>query len=227
MSQIKIRTEVSVYPNQGPSVDRIMQKLVNSNFKEVLEDSSPYEFPIDTDEREASQDIFDTLISYIFNDENSPFWGKKTEDEIRQYVLNDGVTPEILVNWIKNVLLTSNPSSSVKKIFTLDPKIKKMIEMGEKYLNKYGKGLNENEFDSIKENKYERTLVVRSKYGEYPLKAYCISGGSLTSNDKRISHIKSLYRYETGCNYLEARPVLYTTWIDLPDEMKYQTYEKY
>jgi hypothetical protein len=222
MSKINIRIEVNVYP-ATKNVDRIMQRLINRNFKEVLEDSESYEFPLDEDPKTVGEDLLDNLVSYTFEDETSPFWGKKTRDEIREYIISSGVNSDVLVNWIKNTLLTSNPSSAIKKIFTLDPKIKKIIEKGQEYLSKYGHGIDIRDIDTIENLNAGRTMVVRSQFGDYGVLAYQIPGGSIKSNDSRISHIKSLYRYETGCPYYQARPILYSTWVNLSEEEQVQT----
>jgi len=221
MSQIKIRIEVDVYPRTA-SIDRIMQKLVNSNFRKVLENSSSYEFPL-YDEKYSGNQLLDLLAEEVFYDEKSPFWGKKTKEEIRQYVITAGITPERIIEWVKNTLLTSNPSKAIQKIFELDPKEKRIIEKGEEYLKKYGHGMSIDDIESFENLDNSRLMVVRSQFGEYDLKVYPLKGGAIKDNDTRINHIKALYRYETSCPYFQARPVLYTTWVDMDDDLKYRT----
>ena len=224
MSQIKIRIEVDLYP-KSKTADRVMQKLINNNFKTVLEESNSYEFPL-YDEKYSGNYLLDLLVEEIYYDETSPFWGKKTQDEIRQYIMTAGITPEKIIDWVKNTLLISNPSRSIQKLFELNPKEKKIIERGEEFIKKYGPGMSIEDIKCLDKIKNERVVVVRSQFGEYDLISWNIPGGSITSNDSRINHLKACYSYLTGCPYFQARPVLYTTWLNLSDEMKYQTYNK-
>ena len=63
----------------------------------------------------------------------------------------------------------------------------------------------------------ERCVVVRTKYGTHDPLMYTIKGALTT---EIADSVKAMYAYESGCNYYEARPILYTTWINLPDEYK-------
>lgn len=213
-----IKININLYPS-SVNADRIMQKLINSNFKTVLESATSYEFPL-YDEKYSGNTIFDALIEEVYYDETSPFWGKKSKDEIKEYVINAGINPESIISWIKNTLLLSKVSKSIQKIFELNPKDKKIIERGEEFMNTYGPGVPVNEIDE-KDN--ERVIIVRSQFGDYDVLAWTISNGSIKSNDPRINHIKALYQYVTGCHYFQARPVLYTTWVNMDDNKKYAT----
>lgn len=213
--------KINLYPN-SVNADRVMQKLINENFCKVIEQSSAYEFPL-YDEKYSGTALLNLLVEEIFNDTNSPFWGKKTIEDINSYVINAGINSESIISFIKNTLLLSKVSKSVKKIFELDPKEKKIIERGEEYLKKYGHGMSIEDIKCIEKIEDSRTIVVRSQFGDYDLLVYTINGGSIKSNDPRINHIKSLYQYETGCPYFQARPVLYSTWINMDDNQKYAT----
>ncbi len=91
------------------------------------------------------------------------------------------------------------------------------------YIKKYGNGIippetideltsddNESRLADI-----ERCIVVRTKYGTHDPLMYTIKG---TLNTEIADSVKAMYAYESGCNYYEARPILYTTWINLPEE---------
>lgn len=66
-----------------------------------------------------------------------------------------------------------------------------------------------------------RTLVVRSKYGNYPVLFYDWNGP--ICDCPALWAIKMDYHYQTGCNYYEARPILYSTWMELPKELQNAT----
>ena len=66
-----------------------------------------------------------------------------------------------------------------------------------------------------------RTLVVRSKYGNYPVLFYDWNGP--VCDCPALWAIKMDYHYQTGCNYCESRPILYSTWMELPKELQNAT----
>lgn len=63
-----------------------------------------------------------------------------------------------------------------------------------------------------------RTLVVRSKYGNYPVLFYDWNGP--VCDCPALWAIKMDYHYQTGCSYYETRPILYSTWMELPKELQ-------
>ena len=63
-----------------------------------------------------------------------------------------------------------------------------------------------------------RTLVVRSKYGNYPVLFYDWNGP--ICDCPAMWAIKLDYHYQTGCKYFETRPILYSTWTELPKELQ-------
>ena len=63
-----------------------------------------------------------------------------------------------------------------------------------------------------------RILVVRSKYGNYPVLFYDWNGP--VRDCPAMWAIKMDYHYQTGCNYYETRPILYSTWMELPKELQ-------
>lgn len=63
-----------------------------------------------------------------------------------------------------------------------------------------------------------RTLVVRSKYGNYPVLFYDWNGP--VRDCPAMWAIKLDYHYQTGCKYFETRPILYSTWMELPTELQ-------
>lgn len=66
-----------------------------------------------------------------------------------------------------------------------------------------------------------RTLVVRSKYGNYPVLYYDWNGP--VHDCPALWAIKMDYHYQTGCSYFETRPILYSTWMELPKELQNAT----
>lgn len=102
-------------------------------------------------------------------------------------------------------------------------KLTALQRKGAEYVMANGRGLNINEVADASEDTKTRLMVVRSKYGTSEVKFYTISGGSINQNDPRINSIKAAYHYETGCRYFEARPILYSSWINLPVERQNAT----
>ena len=66
-----------------------------------------------------------------------------------------------------------------------------------------------------------RTLVVRSKYGNYPVRFYDYVGAVMDSPQLRAIQLD--YHYSTGCPFFERRAILLSTWLTLPEERKYAT----
>lgn len=114
---------------------------------------------------------------------------------------------------------------------------KALAEFFDKYYNKLKKA---NFFMSILKKKKEtrtayrkgsrsyidkdttRTLAVRSKYGNTPVMFYELNG-AVDGNNKELTLIKQSYKYDTGCNYYEVRPILLETWLNLPEWNQQQT----
>ena len=63
----------------------------------------------------------------------------------------------------------------------------------------------------------ERTIVVRSQYGNTQVMFYPFYG-ALTQNNKQLNLIKMQYHFDTGCDYYKARPILFDTWINIPED---------
>jgi len=102
-------------------------------------------------------------------------------------------------------------------------KLTALQRKGAEYIMANGHGLTREEIMSETDDVKSRLMVVRSKYGTSEVKFYTINGGSIHQNDPRINSIKAAYHYETGCQYFEARPILYSTWINLPVERQNAT----
>jgi len=66
-----------------------------------------------------------------------------------------------------------------------------------------------------------RTIVVRSKYGNYPVLQYRYYGP--VCDCPQMTAIKIDYHYQTGCKFFETRPILYSTWMGLPPEQQNAT----
>ncbi len=62
-----------------------------------------------------------------------------------------------------------------------------------------------------------RTVAVRSKYGNTPVMFYEIHGALSTVANSELNAIKMSYKYDTGCNYYEVRPILLSTQLELPE----------
>lgn len=99
----------------------------------------------------------------------------------------------------------------------IEKRLTKNQMKGKKLIEENGTGTNPYDINEVSLNDVERLVVVRTKYGTHEPKMYTIKGALTTET---ADGVKAMYAYETGCNYFEARPILYTTWITLPDEFK-------
>lgn len=86
---------------------------------------------------------------------------------------------------------------------------------GKKFIKKFGKGKNPYDVSEIDITDIERTVVCRTKYGTAEPRMYTIKG-SMTV--KTANYVKAGYAFETGENYYDCRPILFTSWIKLSSE---------
>ena len=133
----------------------------------------------------------------------------------------DGYKMSVFKNYDKMYDLAKKTSESGEEI-RLD-NLTARQRKGAEYVIANGHGLTISEVDEASEDTHKRLMAVRSKYGTSEVKFYTISGGSINQNDPRVNAIKAAYHYETGCRYLEARPILYSSWINLPVERQTAT----
>jgi len=224
---IKIKISVDVCSSSICS-DRIMQKLINKNFRELLEDGEAYEYPLN-DTEYASTSMFVNLVSYINTDESSPYFGKMSEESIKSYVINSGITPMVIFNWVNDVLLKSNPSNELRKVFA-DPTIDKDGKATNKIVSTYKKQIKEFinnggtittlsciEAENLVGSEDKDIYAVRSKNGDHDCMFYAISKNA----DRHL--IRKEYTCDTRCSYHEAREILMENWLNLDEEHKYQT----
>lgn len=224
---IKIKISVDVCSSSICN-DRLMQRLINKNFREVLEDGEPFEYPID-DPEYAGAAMLANLVGYIATDENSPYFGKKNEEEIAEYVKNSGITPMVLYTWVKDVLLTSNTSSELRKVFA-DSTVGKDGKATNKTVSNYKKQLKEFvsnggeivtlsclEAENMVGSEDKDIYAVRSKNGDHDCLFYAITKNA----DRHL--IRKEYTCDTRCSYYQAREILMENWLNLDEEHKYQT----
>jgi hypothetical protein len=102
-------------------------------------------------------------------------------------------------------------------------KLTKQQRKGAEYIMAHGRGLSKEELTDTTDENRTRLMAVRSKFGGTEVKFYNIDGGPINQNDPRINAIKAAYHYETGCKYFEARPILYSSWINLSPENQVAT----
>lgn len=69
----------------------------------------------------------------------------------------------------------------------------------------------------------ERSVAVRSKYGDTPVMFYKLKGSMSSTDNKEVNEIKMQYKYDTGCKYYEVRPILLSTWMELPPNKQIAT----
>lgn len=172
----------------------------------------------------------------VYSISNNPmcrkFW--KTSLEIKQYMKKYSITcssdfAEIIKKNLKELdtqkfNLRMFKDVDINKVRSLDDvdfeKLTKLQRKGAEYVKANGAGLSAEDAMSVEDN--TRLMAVRSKYGSSEVKFYKFSG-STNKNNPEINAIKAAYHYETGCKYFEARPILYSTWINLPVDRQNST----
>lgn len=233
MAQIKIKMDVNVC-EQGYN-DRLIKSLINRSFKEMLEDSEAYEYPL-SEPGYAGDALFEDLISYIETDSNAALFYHGPEDGktlvFKGFCASAGVSPESLIEWVQSTLLASKVSKAVRSIFEDAPGSKKGGQNGVKseILSRYEKKIKEfkaqgGEIVSMTCTEAEIALetgdidiwAVRSKYGDHDCMFYGVPRGT----DRHI--VRYEYAIDTCCNYYEARECEMKTWLGLSEEKKYAT----
>ena len=127
-------------------------------------------------------------------------------------------SPDSLANEIiDNADFLASVAKLNLKGLIIEKRLTKNQMKGKTLVEENGAGTNPYDVNEVSLNDVERLVVVRTKYGTHEPKMYTIKG-SLTS--ETANTVKAMYAYESGCNYYEVRPILYTTWIILPDEYK-------
>lgn len=234
MAQIKIKMDVNVC-EQGYN-DRLIKSLINRNFKEMLEDSEAYEYPL-SDPGYAGEALFEDLVSYMESDNDASLFYHGPADNrtatFSGFCKSAGVSPESLVNWVQGTLLASKVSKAVRNIFADGPDAKSPTgQKGVKadILARYEKKIKEfkaqgGEIVCMSCLEAEQALeagemdvwAVRSKYGDHD----CLFYGVRKGTDRHI--VRYEYAIDTCCNYYEARECEMKTWLGMSEEKKYAT----
>ena len=127
-------------------------------------------------------------------------------------------SPDSLANEIiDNADFLASVAKLNLKGLIIEKRLTKNQMKGKALVEENGAGSNPYDVNEISLNDVERLVVVRTKYGTHEPKMYTLKGAM---NPENSNNIRAMYSYESGCNYYEARPILYTTWVTLPDEFK-------
>ena len=127
-------------------------------------------------------------------------------------------SPDSLANEIiDNADFLASVAKLNLKGLIIEKRLTKNQMKGKALVEENGAGSNPYDVNEVSLNDVERLVVVRTKYGTHEPKMYTLKGAM---NPENSNNIRAMYSYESGCNYYEARPILYTTWVTLPDEFK-------
>ena len=127
-------------------------------------------------------------------------------------------SPDSLANEIiDNADFLASVAKLNLKGLIIEKRLTKNQMKGKTLVEENGAGSNPYDVNEVSLNDVERLVVVRTKYGTHEPKMYTLKGAM---NQENSNNIRAMYSYESGCNYYEARSILYTTWITLPDEFK-------
>lgn len=121
------------------------------------------------------------------------------------------------------VIISENLDNMKKEYFDTSIfkfKLTNLQKKGKAYVKKYGAGIAANIPIEADANA-DRWIVVRPKFGNHEPKRYLLHG--TTNNTHEMTMIKLAYHYETGTKYFETRPILYSTWVNLPVERQLAT----
>lgn len=127
-------------------------------------------------------------------------------------------SPDSLANeFIDNADFLASVAKLNLKGLIIEKRLTKNQMKGKALVEENGAGSNPYDVNEVSLNDVERLVVVRTKYGTHEPKMYTLKGAM---NQENSNNIRAMYSYESGCNYYEARAILYTTWVTLPDEYK-------
>lgn len=127
-------------------------------------------------------------------------------------------SPDSLANeFIDNADFLASVVKLNLKGLIIEKRLTKNQMKGKALVEENGAGSNPYDVNEVSLNDVERLVVVRTKYGTHEPKMYTLKGAM---NQENSNNIRAMYSYESGCNYYEARAILYTTWVTLPDEYK-------
>lgn len=127
-------------------------------------------------------------------------------------------SPDSLANEIiDNADFLASVAKLNLKGLVIEKRLTKNQMKGKALVEENGAGSNPYDVNEVSLNDVERLVVVRTKYGTHEPKMYTLKGAM---NQENSNNIRAMYSYESGCNYYEARAILYTTWVTLPDEYK-------
>lgn len=127
-------------------------------------------------------------------------------------------SPDSLANeFIDNADFLASVAKLNLKGLVIEKRLTKNQMKGKALVEENGAGSNPYDVNEVSLNDVERLVVVRTKYGTHEPKMYTLKGAM---NQENSNNIRAMYSYESGCNYYEARAILYTTWVTLPDEYK-------
>lgn len=189
------KTRNSVYMAEG--IKNLLTKIACSKKK--------YNLTTKMDKKCFYNEVFKVMTKYFTGNimnKNLKEYGIGSEDSLANAFIDN---KEFLINECKlnlsGLIIESNFEKKAKA-----------------YIKVYGNGVvSPTDVHESKLAELERCVVVRTKYGTNDPLMYTIKGPLTT---EVANSVKAIYSYESGCNYYEARPILYTTWVNLPDEYK-------
>ena len=122
--------------------DSVLKKIINRNFRAVLEsDLPPYAYPLSEPEY-TGQALFDLLVEYVYDDENSFLYNKYDYNQVQNFILSCGVTPELIVEWLTNLLANNKIIRALSIVFE-NEKDHKTKKISKKIKDTYKTTLNE------------------------------------------------------------------------------------
>lgn len=96
----------------------------------------------------------------------------------------------------------------------------KYDRMAKEFFNTYGYLNDIEDAPNIELGENERIVVVRSKWGNGDVLCGVINQ---SLNDTLSRQLRAIYKKQTGIPYYEGRPILYETWLELPEERQIAT----
>lgn len=190
-----METTVTLFDN------RTLQKVfLQDGIKAVLNKrKSPLRLENEKDGRIFFSDVLDYIIKHDSHGLYTVY--SKIIEAFKKYGVNNGV--ELIVAMFDRKEQLTEQEYDMSKIKDPMELIKKYNVVGHR---------------SYIDMDTTRTLVVRSKYGNYPVLFYDWNGP--VCDCPALWAIKMDYHYQTGCGYYDVRPILYSTWMELPVELQ-------
>lgn len=212
----------------NPIRESVDDKLIdNKRYQWMITPKTPKEANIVSAMNLSFSDLFDRKVKRRKLTDKNDFryiYDALTKNMIEKYGTKHKIDRDTLNTMLPELSEFGHLINDNYDIFTKQYRALKQIviekptpytQMARDYNAKYGELLPISEVENETLDKGERIVVVRSKFGDGDV-LYGVIDKKMTSD---LSHqMCAAYRKQTGVPYYEGRPILYTSWLKLPED---------